>query len=86
MCLKIFQDATLEFSQTKVPTICKILPLFKIIQQHLQKALDDPDLTKDRSGMKYPGLKTALRCGLKKINMYLEKSLAGDYPLLGDGE
>jgi hypothetical protein len=82
---KVFQDATLEFSQTKVPTISKVLPLFKIIQQHLQKALNDPDLVKDRSGMKYRGLKTALKCGLEKIGKYLEKALVSDYTLLGAG-
>jgi hypothetical protein len=82
----VFQDATLEFSQTKVPTISKVLPLFKMIQQHLQKALADPDLAKDRSGMKYRGLKTGLKCGLEKINTYIEKALVSDYPLLGAGE
>jgi len=54
-----------------------------MIQQHLQKALDDPDLVKDKSGMKYRGLKTALNCGLKKIDIHLEKALVSDYPLLG---
>ena len=82
---KVFQDATLEFSQTKVPTISKVLPLFKMIQQHLQKALEDPDLAKDRSGMKYRGLKTALKCGLTKINAYLVKASVSDYTLLGAG-
>lgn len=83
---KVFQDATLEFSQTKVPTICKVLPLFKMIQQHLQKTLNDPDLAKDKSGIKYCGLKTGLKCGLDKINVHLEKALISDYPLLGAGE
>ena len=41
-----FQDATLEFSQTKVPTISKVLPLFKMIQQHLEDSLRDPDIRK----------------------------------------
>jgi hypothetical protein len=85
LCCKVFQDATSEFSQTKVPTISKVLPLFKMIQQHLQSALEDPDLARDKSGMKYRGLKTALKCGLEKINTYLEKALVGDYPLLGAG-
>jgi hypothetical protein len=84
--LKVFQDVTLEFSQTKVPTISKVLPLFKMIQQHREKALEDPDLVKDKSGMKYRGLKTALKCGLKKLNIHLEKALVGDYPLLRAGE
>jgi hypothetical protein len=81
-----FQDATLEFSQTKVPTISKVLPLFKMVQQHLEDALRDPDLVKDKSGQKYRGLKHGLRAGLDKINIHLEKALVGDYPLLGAGE
>src|SRR4051812_19507186 len=84
--IQVYQDVTLQFSQTKVPSICKVLPLFKAIQQHLQKALDDPDLAKDKSGMKYRGLKAGLKAGLEKINIYLEKALVGDYPLLGAGE
>ena len=56
-----------------------------MIQQHLQSALEDPDLARDKSGMKYRGLKPALKRGLEKINTYLEKALVGDYPLLGAG-
>jgi len=83
---QIYQDATSEFSQTKVPTISKVLPLFKAIQQHLQNALEDPDLVKDKSGQKYRGLKSSLKAGLAKIDIYLEKALVGDYPLLGARE
>jgi len=67
----------------KVPTISKVLPLFKAIQQHLQNALRDPDLVKDKSGQIYRGLKSGLKAGLAKINIYLAKALVGDYPLLG---
>ena len=76
----------MEFSQTKVSTISKVLPLFKAIQQHLQNALEDPDLVKDESGQKYQGLKSGLKAGLAKIDIYLEKELVGDYPLLGAHE
>jgi hypothetical protein len=82
---KIFQDATLEFSQMKTPTISKVLPLYKMIQQHLEEALKDPDLAKDKSGQKYQGLKCGLQTGLDKLNVHLEKALVGDYPLLGAG-
>jgi hypothetical protein len=83
---KKFQDATLEFSRTKTPTITKVLPLFKMIQQHLEDALKDPDLSKDKSGQKYRGLKRGLQEGLSKIKIHLDKALVGDYPLLGAGE
>ena len=57
-----------------------------MVQQHLQVALDDPDLNKDSSGMRYRGLKHGLKAGLNKINTHLEKALVGDYPLLGANE
>jgi hypothetical protein len=76
-----FQDATLEFPQTKVPTISKVPPLFKMIQQHLEDAFRDPNLIKDKSSQKYHGLKHRLRAGLDKINIHLKKALVGDYPL-----
>jgi hypothetical protein len=81
-----YQDATLEFSQSKVPTISKVLPLFKMIQQDLEDALQDPELAKDKSGQKYRGLKRGLQFGLDKMNIYLEKALVGNYPLLGAGK
>lgn len=81
-----FQAATLEFLQTKVPTISKVLPLYKMIQQHLEKSLRNPDLIKDKSGQTYGSLKAGIKAGLKKINIHLEKALVGDYPLLGAGE
>ena len=56
-----------------------------MIQQHLEDALKDPDLVKDKSGLKYRGLKRGLQTGLDKLNVHLEKALIGDYPLLGAG-
>ena len=76
---------TLKFSQTKVPTVSKVLQLFKMIQCHLKDALRDPDFIKDKSGQKYHGLKSGFKAGLNKINIHLEKALVRDYPLLGAG-
>jgi hypothetical protein len=70
----------------KVPTICKVLLLFKTIQHHLEATLRDPDLAKDKSGQKCHGLKCGFKAGLNKINIHIEKALIGDYPLLGAGE
>ena len=86
MQFQIYQDATSEFSQMKVPTISKVLLLFKAIQQHLKNALEDPDPIKDKSGQKYRGLKSGLKAGLAKIDIYLEKALVGNYCLLGAHE
>jgi hypothetical protein len=79
-CLQKFQHATLDFSKTKVPTICKVLPLYKTIQKHLEDAILDPDLENDSYG-----LKGALEAGLAKIDLHLGKALVGHYPLLGAG-
>jgi hypothetical protein len=57
-----------------------------MIQQHLEDALKDPELAKDKSGQKYRGLKHGLQFGLDKMNIHLEKALVGDYPLLGAGK
>jgi hypothetical protein len=40
----------------------------------------------NKSGQKYHRLKHELKAGLDKINIYLEKALIRDYPLLGAGE
>ena len=57
-----------------------------MIQQHLEDALKDPDLAKDKSGQKHQGLKFGLKFGLDRMNHHLEKALVGDYPLLSTGE
>jgi hypothetical protein len=56
-----------------------------MIQQHLEDALKDPDLAKDKSGQKYRGLKHGFQTGLDKLNIHLEKALVGHHPLLGAG-
>ena len=40
----------------------------------------------DRSGQKYRDLKSGLKAGLNKINIYIENALVGDYLLLGAAE
>jgi hypothetical protein len=55
-----------------------VLPLYKMIQQHLMMTINDPDLREDTLGFK-----SGLKSGLKKINKHLETALVGDYPLLG---
>ena len=76
-----FQLATLELSKSKVPTICMVLPLYKMIERHLQTAIEDDDLRHEV----FLGLKNGLKAGLKKTRKHLDKALEGDYPLLGAG-
>jgi len=57
-----------------------------MIQQHLENALQDPVLVKDKSGQKYQGLKHGLKASFNKIEIHLEKALVGDYPLPGASE
>jgi hypothetical protein len=63
-----------------IATICKVLPLFKAIEKHLQKAIDDLELEIDMYG-----LQSALEASLEKHRFYLDKALWSNYPLLGAG-
>ncbi|KAF8582211.1 hypothetical protein K439DRAFT_1304374, partial [Ramaria rubella] len=76
--LEIFQQATLELSKTGVPTICKILPLYKLIEEHLDTGLCDLELEMDNYG-----LEDAIQAGLDKLMTYIDHALMSDYPLLG---
>jgi hypothetical protein len=58
-----------------------VLPLYKMIERHLQTAIDDEDLHQEP----FLGLKSGLKAGLKKTKKHLDKALEGDYPLLGAG-
>ncbi|KIM83720.1 hypothetical protein PILCRDRAFT_7118 [Piloderma croceum F 1598] len=80
--LEKYQEATLKFSTTTAPTICKVLPIYKAIQEHLKNILEDPNLA-NMQNAKYTKLKNAVREGLEKMDIYLAKALKGDYPLLG---
>jgi hypothetical protein len=79
-----YQEATLEFSTTTAPTICKVLPIYKAIQGHLKDTLTDPDLA-DTQNVEYAKLKNGVRAGLEKMDIHLAKALKGDYPLLSTG-
>jgi hypothetical protein len=79
-----YQEATLEFSTTTAPTICKVLPIYKAIQEHLKNILEDPDIA-DMQNAEYAKLKNGVRAGLEKMDIHLAKALKGDYPLLGAG-
>jgi hypothetical protein len=58
-----------------------VLPLYKMIERHLQTAIEDEDLRHES----FLGLKNGLKAGLKKTKKHLDKALEGDYPLLGAG-
>jgi hypothetical protein len=63
-----------------VPTICKILPLYKVIQAHLEVARDELSAELDSCN-----LGAAIQAGLDVLSTYIDKALIGDYPLLGAG-
>lgn len=69
---------TLEFSKKGVPTIPKILPLYKLMETHLSTLADKHELEE-------PQLARALRAGSEKAKVYVGKALISDYPLLGAG-
>jgi hypothetical protein len=77
---KIFHQATLELSKAGVPTICKVLPLYRLVQEHLEHALRDLELEYDSYG-----LEDAIQAGLTKLEKYLKRAVKNDYVLLGAG-
>ncbi|KAF8577228.1 hypothetical protein K439DRAFT_1365232 [Ramaria rubella] len=70
--------ATLELSKTRVPTICKVLPLYKLVQEHLEAALHDLGMEHD-----IYGISIAVQAGLDKLEKYLDCAMDNDYVLLG---
>lgn len=79
-CAQIFYQAMLDLSKAHMPTICKVLPLYKLIQECLNHAIDDlriepnPYLLQD-----------AFQAGQDKLTKYLTKALISDYTILGAG-
>ncbi|KAJ7183337.1 hypothetical protein C8R46DRAFT_884226 [Mycena filopes] len=78
MTASILQEATLDLSKKKVPTICKVLPLYKIVQTHLEGQLKTIPPAGDTCN-----LRAAIQAGLAKLKIHTEKALISDYPLIG---
>ncbi|KAJ6482352.1 hypothetical protein DFH09DRAFT_950161 [Mycena vulgaris] len=76
--MSILQEATLNLSKKGVPTICKVLSLYKIIEQHLASKLADIDSDDDLCN-----LGPAIQAGLVKLRTHTQKALVSDYPLVG---
>ncbi|KAJ7486944.1 hypothetical protein FB451DRAFT_1228382 [Mycena latifolia] len=76
--MSILQEATLDLSKKGVPTICKVLPLYKIAQVHLEESLANISDAEDTCN-----LCAAIRAGLAKLNKHTERVLVSDYPLVG---
>ena len=53
-------------------TICKVLPIYKAIQEHLKDILMDPDLA-DTQNVEYAKLKNGVWVGLEKMDIHLVK-------------
>ncbi|KAJ7848201.1 hypothetical protein B0H13DRAFT_2404488 [Mycena leptocephala] len=74
----VLQDVTLEFSKKGVPTICKVLPLYKLMETKLSELADEYEFEE-------PEISRALRAGSDKAGLYVGKALISDYALLGTG-
>ncbi|KAJ7861660.1 hypothetical protein B0H14DRAFT_2575792 [Mycena olivaceomarginata] len=72
----VLQDVTLEFSKKGVPTICKVLPLYKLMETKLAELADEYELEEFN-------IARALRAGSEKAKQYVGNALISDYPLLG---
>jgi hypothetical protein len=76
--LQVLKSCTLEFSKKGVPTISKILPLYKLMVVKLT-ALAAECLTEEHN------LAGALLAGAWMATKYINKALVGDFALLGAG-
>ncbi|KAF8835291.1 hypothetical protein BDN67DRAFT_857303, partial [Paxillus ammoniavirescens] len=76
--LVLFHSSTLDLSKKGVPTICKLLPLYKHVEQHLMA-----HLSRARKDFGSYGLDVAIGSGLRKLECHMEIALKSDYPLLG---
>ncbi|KAJ7916606.1 hypothetical protein B0H13DRAFT_2323213 [Mycena leptocephala] len=74
----VLQDTTLELSKKGVPTICKVLPLYKIVQEHLETSRNAIKPSEDTCN-----LRAAIAAGLAKLKIHVKKALVSDYPLIG---
>ncbi|KAJ6466771.1 hypothetical protein C8R45DRAFT_838934, partial [Mycena sanguinolenta] len=76
--MEVLHDATLDLSKKGVPTICKILPLYKVVKDHLEEhraAILPVDDTCN--------LRKAIKAGIAKLQIHIDKALISDYPLIG---
>ncbi|KAJ7362501.1 hypothetical protein DFH08DRAFT_799533 [Mycena albidolilacea] len=73
--LEVLQDVTLKFFKKGVPTICKVLPLYKLMETKLAKLADEYELEEFN-------IARALRARSEKAKQYIGKALISDYPLL----
>ncbi|KIK74552.1 hypothetical protein PAXRUDRAFT_19762 [Paxillus rubicundulus Ve08.2h10] len=76
--LVLFHSSTLDLLKKGVTTICKMLPLYKLVEQHLTS-----HLSRARKDFSSYGLNIAIGSGLRKLEYHLETALTSDYPLLG---
>jgi len=67
------KDVSLEVLKRSIPTISKVLPLFKLMEINLTYVNDGGNLS------------NALLAGAWMATKYINKALAGDYPLLRAG-
>ncbi|KIK73667.1 hypothetical protein PAXRUDRAFT_20611 [Paxillus rubicundulus Ve08.2h10] len=76
--LILFHSSILDLSKKGIPTICKLLPLYKHIEQRLTA-----HLSRARKDFGFYGLNVAIGSGLHKLEHHMEMALKSDYPLLG---
>ncbi|KAI0313668.1 hypothetical protein OF83DRAFT_1028873, partial [Amylostereum chailletii] len=79
--LEPFYHTTLDLSTRDEPTICKVLPLYKLLQSHLKEKIEEVTTTYGKDDEYH--LADALRSGLERLEFYEKKALKSHYPLLG---
>lgn len=78
---QVFNAITLEFSETSIPSICRLLPLYKASEATLKKYIAHYD----RYGDPYKFL-PALKDALAKQKKYIDRAVKSKFVLIGTGK
>ena len=75
-----FYEVTLSFSEAGVPTICIMLPMYKAMEGHLASVRAQCEVNENARV-----LLVAIDRAQAKLQVHMDKALAGKYPILGTG-
>ncbi|KZV76175.1 hypothetical protein PENSPDRAFT_558246, partial [Peniophora sp. CONT] len=79
--LYALSQGTRDLSMSGVPTLCMVLPIFKSLEEHLQTQISTLTESFKRTEDEFR-IVDAVKLGLDKLSVYLEKATNSDYHLL----
>ncbi|VDC00043.1 unnamed protein product [Peniophora sp. CBMAI 1063] len=79
--LKPFEQGTRDLSMSGVPTLCMVLPIYKSLEEHLKAQISALTVSFEDTEDEFK-IVNAVKLGLDKLSIYLEKAVKSDYHLL----